>query len=108
MRFECDASKHEVKTGIYIAGNRPEFADWKPNVVGLFDDGTHGDLKANDKVWSLLVLLPVGSEIQYKYTNSGEPGMWRPSEEFPQGNRLFTVEAGEEPLIHRDKFGVHE
>ncbi|MCC6477299.1 hypothetical protein IT157_09625 [bacterium] len=108
VRFECEARRIEVLRSIFIAGNRPEFSDWNPNVTALFDDGTRGDVKAKDGVWSLLIELPVGAEIQYKYTNSGEPGQWQPSEEFQQGNRAFTVEAGDGPLVRHDKFGVHE
>jgi hypothetical protein len=108
VRFECEARRIEVLHSIYIAGNRSEFSEWNPNVTALYDDGTHGDVKAKDGTWSLLVELPVGAEIQYKYTNSGAPGVWQPSEEFQQGNRAFTVEPGEEILVRRDKFGEHE
>ena len=38
----------------------------------------------------------------YKYTNSGAPGVWVPSEEFPSANRRIRVREG---LVVEDRFG---
>jgi hypothetical protein len=51
------------------------------------------------------VQLPVNAEVQYKYTNSGNPGQWVPSEEFPGRNRSVTVRRQAEPLLVNDVFG---
>jgi hypothetical protein len=107
VRFLCDATKQTVSKAIYITGNLPELGPWKPNTIPMYDDGTHGDLKANDQVWTLELDVIKGSEVQYKYTNSGEPGIWSPSQEFPSSNRSFTVE-GQNLIIRSDTFGIFE
>ena len=89
--FVCDASKQDVPNAIYIAGNLEEVGRWTPNTVLMYDDGTRGDAKAGDGLWSLLLKLPVGTDIQYKYSNSGKKGEWGGSEEFPQRNRSYVI-----------------
>lgn len=104
--FECDARHINVPRAIYIAGNLPELGNWTPNVVAMRDDGREGDRIAGDGVWSLQVDVPVGAEIQYKYTNSGNQGEWSPSEEFPVRNRTVKLdEQIREPVIISDTFG---
>jgi hypothetical protein len=104
--FVCDARAVHVGTSIFVAGNRPELGSWNPNTVALHDDGTSGDEKAGDGIWTLTLQLPVGREILYKYTNSGTPGQWVPGEEFPTRNRNLTIGAySSEPHIIRDTFG---
>jgi alpha-amylase/alpha-mannosidase (GH57 family) len=104
--FTCNASGQQVQRGIYIAGNIPALASWKPNVVVMYDDGTHGDRKSGDGIWSVQIQVPVGMEVQYKYTNSGEPGSWAPGEEFPVRHRtLILRETSASPVIIADTFG---
>ncbi|MEK9138798.1 MAG: hypothetical protein AAB393_16875, partial [Bacteroidota bacterium] len=64
------------------------------------------DIKAHDGIWSLQVNLPLGEEVQYKYTNSGKRGEWIPGEEFSGSNRSYRV-AVKSPstIIIRDTFG---
>jgi hypothetical protein len=103
--FTCNAKSQQVRT-IYIAGNLPALSSWRPNVVAMYDDGTHGDVKAGDGIWSLQVQIPVGVEVQYKYTNSGEPGSWTPGEEFPAQHRTFALQKkSATPVIIEDIFG---
>ena len=59
-------------------------------------------LVAKDGVWSLRVELPAAADVEYKYTNSGEPGTWVPSEEFPSANRRIRVREG---LVVENRFG---
>jgi hypothetical protein len=109
VRFVCDASAQTVPTAIYIAGNLPEIGAWQPNTIRMYDDGTHGDLKAADGIWTLELSIPLGTEVQYKYTNSGAAGAWQPSEEFSRTNRAFTVNPTEKGvLIRADVFGKYE
>jgi hypothetical protein len=104
--FICDARAVQVGTSIFIAGNMPELGAWTPNSVALHDDGTSGDEKAGDGIWTLTLQLPVGKEILYKYTNSGTPGQWIPGEEFSTRNRNLAIGAySPEPRIIRDTFG---
>jgi alpha-amylase/alpha-mannosidase (GH57 family) len=105
--FHCDARGMYVRRTLYIAGNHQELGNWIPNKVRLYNDGTHGDEIADDSIWSVEVQLPVGAEIEYKYTNSGALGNWDPGEEFSSINRIVKVvhtESGK-MFIH-DTFGT--
>ena len=104
--FQVDASKHQVPKAIYIVGNQDVLGNWTPNQIMMYDDGTHGDEIKSDGIWSLEVRVPFGIKVEYKYTNSGEEGVWVPSEEFPGNNRELMVPV---TLIDKikvlDKFG---
>ena len=104
--FTVDARRVKVPDAIYIVGNRPELGEWVPNRIRMYDDGTHGDAKAGDGIWTIELTLPAGAEIHYKYTNSGTEGSWTRGEEFPAKNRSFIVNGGgRNTLILRDLFG---
>lgn len=104
--FTVDAASRTVVDAISIVGNLPELGAWTPNLVRMYDDGTHGDERAGDGVWSLRLLLPAGASVQYKYTDSGRKGEWVPGEEFPLENRSLVVPTtADSLLIVRDTFG---
>lgn len=103
--FTVDARSVTVKDAIYIAGNRRELGEWTPNVVRMYDDGTHGDAIPADGVWSLTLKFPVSVTIQYKYTNSGQIGEWVPGEEFPADNRSMSIRSSDSTIVIRDIFG---
>jgi hypothetical protein len=71
----------------------------------MFDDGTHGDLKAGDHIWSLELDFPVGTVLQYKFTNSGPHGQWIPGEEFAGDNRSVTLDGKEKRIVLLNVFG---
>lgn len=100
--FTCNA-KAIHNPSIAIAGNLPELGSWVPNAVVMYDDGTHGDAAAGDGIWSLRLGILAGTELQYKYTNSGKRGAWVPGEEFAGRNRTATVPATR--LVLTDTFG---
>ncbi len=57
-------------------------------------------------IWEYEIKVPVGTEIQYKYTNSGKLGEWAGSEEFPALNRsIVIVPEKNDEIIINDKFG---
>jgi alpha-amylase/alpha-mannosidase (GH57 family) len=103
--FQCDATQVKVTKGIFIAGSLPVLGSWIPNRVALRDDGEHGDARAEDGIWTLKVELPVGEEIQYKFTNSGDEGLWNPGDESPGRNRNLLIPPGTDTLLVRDIFG---
>ena len=106
VTFTCNAANEKVDDALYISGNIPELGLWTPNTIRMYDDGTHGDLTAHDGVWSLQVSVPVGEEIQYKYTNSGKRGEWIPGEEFSGNNRSYRVASRSPSVIFvNDTFG---
>jgi len=106
--FQCDAREDYVRRGIYIAGNLEALGNWTPNTVKMHDDGFSGDDAAGDGIWSLEIQVPVGTRIEYKYTNSGPAGEWDPGQEFPQRNRTYMVEKGSGPrVVLSDRFGKY-
>ncbi|RKZ30418.1 hypothetical protein DRQ36_05635 [bacterium] len=105
VTFVVDAKAQKVADAIYIAGAPPELGEWTPNKIRMFDDGTHGDTKPGDGLWSLTVEFPENSYIEYKYTNSGAEGEWLPGEEFPVANRAITVKGDGGKMTVEDIFG---
>ena len=104
--FTCDARDVRVTTSVSIAGNLPQLGNWKPNIIHMRDDGLEGDEREGDGIWSFRTVVPVGTEVQYKYTNSGRAGEWAPGEEFPVRHRSFTVQSASPALrIIKDIFG---
>ncbi len=104
--FTVDASDEKVEAAVYIVGNLKELGEWTPNLVRMYDDGTNGDKAMQDGIWSLELDIPVGSQVQYKFTNSGKKGEWIPGEEFPSEHRTLTVkEKSTTELMTRDIFG---
>src|SRR5262249_19009982 len=65
-----------VPHAIYLVGPHPRLGDLRPNTVAMYDDGTHGDQRAGDSVWSYTVALLRGAKVFYVYTNSGQPHQW--------------------------------
>lgn len=81
-----------VSKAMYIAGPLPQLGDNIPNSTAMFDDGTHGDQKAGDNVWSYSATFSPGQKIFYVYTNSGAEGRWE-NLDVPKV-RSFTVPSG--------------
>lgn len=65
-----------VPKAFSIVGVNPELGARVPNTVLMHDDGTNGDQKAGDGVWSYTASLPAGKSVFYIYTNSGAAGQW--------------------------------
>jgi lysophospholipase L1-like esterase len=74
--FRVSQGTAQVSQRIYISGSHPSLNSFQPNTLSMYDDGTHGDEVAGDKIWSLRVRLPSNSTILYTYTNSGDAGVW--------------------------------
>jgi alpha-amylase/alpha-mannosidase (GH57 family) len=105
--FQCDARGVEVPRSICITGNHELLGNWMPNRIAMHDNGSQGDAAPHDGIWSYEILVPVHTEIQYKFTNSGPEGEWNPGEEFPFMNRRINTggRAGER-IVLLDRFGV--
>jgi lysophospholipase L1-like esterase len=65
-----------VSRAMAIVGTGKELGALVPNVVHMHDDGTGGDQRAGDGVWSYAASLTPGERVFYVYTNSGAPGEW--------------------------------
>ncbi|MBI5609414.1 MAG: hypothetical protein HY902_11100 [Deltaproteobacteria bacterium] len=90
---------------------------WVPNAVPMFDDGSHGDGKAGDGVWTAKFDLPYIEAVQgvnpvriaYKFTY-GLPGQgWTDAEEFPGNQRILElVDVDGDHIVTRFDFFADE
>jgi alpha-amylase/alpha-mannosidase (GH57 family) len=103
--FQCDARNNYVRKAIYIAGNQASLGNWTPNNIRMYDDGSHGDDVSGDSIWTIELKFPVGTELEYKFTNSGPYGQWSPGEEFPGSNRKVILDGSRLRVILKDTFG---
>src|SRR5262249_35604906 len=74
--FRVARGQYAVPRAMSIAGTDPQLGDASPNTVLMHDDGTGGDERAIDGVWSLETTFPPETHLSYVYTNSGTPGRW--------------------------------
>ena len=65
-----------VPKAFFIVGVDPQLGSRAPNTMAMHDDGTGGDERAGDGVWSYTASLPSGKSVFYVYTNSGAAGQW--------------------------------
>jgi hypothetical protein len=84
-----------------------------PNVIRMYDDGTHGDEAAGDNIWTVYFDVPRGAppttvlRIGYKYTWGTQGAPWTGSEEWPGNSRILEVVDvnGDDFVNRRDVFG---
>ena len=74
--FRVYMGEQSVPKGVYMTGPYTQLGDAVPNRVAMYDDGTHGDQRAGDNVWSLALKFTEGMKVFYVYTNSGHEGSW--------------------------------
>lgn len=74
--FRVRAAPHAVPERLYVVGTLPELGGGEPNRIPLHDDGTGGDERAADGVWTAALRLSEVGPTAYVYTNSGRPGHW--------------------------------
>jgi lysophospholipase L1-like esterase len=89
-----------------IMGNLPFLGNGEPNVTPMFDDGTHGDQRANDGVWSLAVPVMGFPRIVYLYTDGDTPRSWTGLENYQARVFALTPEkAGSTVYVPIAEFG---
>jgi lysophospholipase L1-like esterase len=105
--FRVYAGRSRVSTALYVAGNHPSLGNIVPNQIALHDDGTNGDQRAGDGVWSYAVRFEPGKRFFYVYTNSGRPGVWE-GVDVPDLRRLVVPAAGGFVPVYRpiETFGA--
>jgi len=96
--FRVRMDHSSVSRAMFIVGPHPEIGDNVPNKVAMFDDGTHGDQKAGDNVWSYTASFSPGRKIFYVYTNSGTEGKWE-NLDLPKIRSLVVPSSGN--LVYR-------
>jgi hypothetical protein len=90
--------------GVWLNGN---FANWwawgtKPVIYQMFDDGTHGDQTAGDRIYSLQLTIPKGTNqrLDYKYGIESQD-----NESTFQNNHVRYINAQGSFLMPVDVFG---
>ena len=74
--FRVSHGAFPVAGAMSIVGTDPQLGNLVPNTVLMHDDGTGGDERAGDGVWSATASLVPGTRVSYVYTNSGARGRW--------------------------------
>jgi lysophospholipase L1-like esterase len=74
--FRVSNGRDPVSTALSIVGTDAQLGNLVPNAVAMHDDGTGGDERAKDGVWSLMAKFVPGTRLSYVYTNSGTHGQW--------------------------------
>ena len=74
--FRVSRGGYSVPRALSIAGTDRQLGDATPNTILMHDDGTDGDERAGDGVWSLSAAFAAGARVSYVYTNSGAAGRW--------------------------------
>lgn len=102
--FRVYSEGYPVPEAMYIVGNHSKLGN-APNQIRMYDDGTHGDQRAGDRVWSYAARFPSGTDLFYVYTNSGREGKWE-GLDLP-AIRGFKVAGRKERTIYRpiESFG---
>lgn len=76
-----------------VMGNQRALGMFTPNEVSLYDDGSHGDQRAGDGVYSRLFALPAPGVLTYAFSNGQPPGSWTGLENYRL--RAFATGPGE-------------
>jgi lysophospholipase L1-like esterase len=74
--FRAYRGSVEVPRTLSIVGADPQLGALVPNTIAMHDDGTGGDQKAGDGVWTYAARFAPSTTVLYMYTNSGTPGQW--------------------------------
>lgn len=74
--FRLHVERPARATPPYIVGAHPKLGGLVPNRVRMYDDGTHGDQRPDDQVWSYSASFPRGTRLFYVYTDGGKEGRW--------------------------------
>jgi hypothetical protein len=74
--FRAYRGSVNVRKGLSIVGADPQLGALVPNAVAMHDDGTGGDQRMGDGVWTYTAAFRAGETISYVYTNSGAAGEW--------------------------------
>jgi hypothetical protein len=74
--FRVSHGSFPVPATLSIVGTDPQLGALVPNAIAMHDDGSDGDQRAGDGVWSLAASFAPGTRLSYVYTNSGARGKW--------------------------------
>jgi lysophospholipase L1-like esterase len=105
--FRVDMSSEPKGRGAYVMGNSTPLGRLTPNVVRLYDDGTHGDQRPQDRIWSLAVAMrPTAINLVYLFTDGDAPGAWRGLENYVSRTiAIREADVGRVVLLPIEDFG---
>ncbi len=84
-------------------------AQWTPNILPMYDDGTHGDVVAGDQIYTITFRFPEGLRIGYKYTYGAYGDGWNSTEEWPGNQRILEiVDLNGDGIVWRDDYVTDE
>jgi len=107
--FRVDMSAEGTGRKAYVMGNRPGLATFTPNLIELFDDGTHGDQVANDGVWSRAFRFDRPGKVVYLYTDGDRPDEWTGLESYrPRVFAVHPADLGKRFYLPVARFGRHD
>jgi len=107
--FRVDMSAVGKGRKPYVMGNRPGLAAFTPNLIDLFDDGTHGDQVANDGVWSRAFRFDRLGNVVYLYTDGDRADEWTGLESYrPRVFAVHPADVGKRVYLPVAEFGRHD
>jgi hypothetical protein len=74
--FRVRQGERQLPNGLFITGNHSSLANGEPNILPMSDDGSNGDERAGDGLWSYQARFEPGTRVAYVYTNGGVAGRW--------------------------------
>jgi hypothetical protein len=74
--LRVDMSAQDDARPPFVLGNHRALGGFVPNTVALFDDGSHGDQRAGDAVWSRAITVTAPQVLTYAFSNGSPPGSW--------------------------------
>jgi lysophospholipase L1-like esterase len=80
--FRVDMSSEPSGRRAYVMGNDPVLGGFVPNTMPLYDDGTHGDQRAGDGVWSRTFSFDGSRLLTYAFSDGSERGAWQGLENY--------------------------
>ena len=112
----CDTSEPPCIDAATFDAASQQMGNWSPNVVPMYDDGTHGDAVAGDNLWTITFDLPYFEaasptdawvRIGYKYTWGTQGHLWTGTEEWPGNQRILELRDvnGDRMITRQDNFG---
>ena len=104
-----------VPSDVFDAASQ-KMANWTPNTIPMFDDGTQGDAVAGDNIWTITLDLPYINagdpfarwvRISYKFTWGSPGALWTGSEEWPGNQRILELRDinGDRMIVRQDLYG---
>ena len=83
-----------VDSAVFITGNHPLLGDGRPNQIRMYDDGSHGDERALDRIWSLRLHFDQPPTLFFTFTTGGRSEKFA-MRELPQLDEACFVQMGD-------------